>query len=1137
MFSNFAITTDSSALDDGSYLFDQSNGDLLSMPLSNDSIHLKGGIVPLSGIGNLGSGRESASSSVLFGDSHDTSELSAGNLSGREDRESSTPGAFINGYGANYSPSPLQYSFTPYPVTGNGTHSMHNKSSSNVNGNLVHRVTNEPVTSHEESEPTLKEPQGTHTFMVRTPQSLERESQTSSTPDINQSQEQPRKHHRVNSNPLRGKVTELRANSSIPAEMSWPEYGRQCILAAENSRLNPFALHPAEYKLLRDHINHAQVTVYLNIRNGILRLWHRNPLVYVSAEEAAGCTRDRRYFGLANVAYLWLLRNGYINFGCVEVPDTAASIPRMKSKGSRRIVLVIGAGMSGLGCARHLDGLFAQLGNELSEQCERAPKITVLEARPRIGGRVYSHPFLNQSNSTLPSGHRCTAEMGAQIVTGFEHGNPLNAIIRGQLGIPYHGLRDNTILYDYDGTVVERSHDSLVEKLYNDVLERASVYRNKPPAQRTVEGDRNLMNIGRESTDSGGLTIAELENSDIPLLASDKSTASTTEAKPNSGVEKLAGRAYQLSAGFNADITAAEAVQSMGWTLKAGASTSQTLNLDTIAHASEYPTLGQTMDDGLKQYQALVDLKPRDMRLLNWHHANLEYANAVSVNQLSLSGWDQDIGNEFEGQHSEVIGGYQQVPRGLWQAPSQLDVRFNAPVKSIQYNTDEGYTGRAVRVVCNNGEVYEADKVVITTPLGVLKSGSVTFQPPLPDWKQGVIERMGFGLLNKVCPLQVMSVTPLTELQIILVYEKAFWEVDRDMFGLLNEAEHEASLRPEDYTNKRGRFYLFWNCIKTSGKPVLVALMAGDAAHYAENTSNDQLVKEVTDRLDSMFAPNVVPLPSETIVTRWKKDPFARGSYSYVGPKTQTGDYDVMARPHGPLHFAGEATCGTHPATVHGAYLSGLRVAAEVAESMIGPIKVPSPLVEKKVVRSEQPSTFPALDPKRKLEPAVSSTQENKNARVHRDEDYEAAIIGAILEQIGERPIKPGRSGVNPFLLYTKDFWYICKKECDDARRAATGNPEAKASKQEIRTAIGLQWRTASDDVKMPYLDQAVNARQDATANAASFKEQVANWDDEAVRIRKEYIQQNPPASGNEDLILNSRTAIELGAGKRLRRL
>jgi lysine-specific histone demethylase 1 len=59
--------------------------------------------------------------------------------------------------------------------------------------------------------------------------------------------------------------------------------------------------------------------------------------------------------------------------------------------------------------------------------------------------------------------------------------------------------------------------------------------------------------------------------------------------------------------------------------------------------------------------------------------------------------------------------------------------------------------GKAVKVECTNGEVFEADQVVLTTPLGVLKSGSITFQPPLPDWKQGVIERMGFGLLNKVC--------------------------------------------------------------------------------------------------------------------------------------------------------------------------------------------------------------------------------------------------------------------------------------------------------------------------------------------------------------------------------------------------
>lgn len=365
------------------------------------------------------------------------------------------------------------------------------------------------------------------------------------------------------------------------------------------------------------------------------------------------------------------------------------------------------------------------------------------------------------------------------------------------------------------------------------------------------------------------------------------------------------------------------------------------------------------------------------------------------------------------------------------------------------------------------------------------------------------------------------------------MYEEAFWEPNRDMFGLLNEAEHEASLNPEEYSSRRGRFYLFWNCIKTSGKPTLVALMAGEAAHYAEATPNDELVKQVTDRLAKMFAPAPVPLPTETIVTRWSKDPFARGSYSYVGPRTKAGDYDVMAKPHGPLHFAGEATCGTHPATVHGAYLSGLRAAAEVVESMIGPIQIPSPLVEKKT-KTETPSTPTIPESKRRLEPEQEQSI-IKDARVLR-EDYEASILFAIMQEIGERPTKPTRGGVNPFLLYTKDHWYVCKNECDETRRAATGDPTAKASKTEIRTALGLMWRTASDEVKKPYLDQTQNAKEDAAASAVTFKERVATWEREAVRIRQEYMEKNPPPGGVD--LVNGRSAIELGAsGKRLRRL
>ena len=106
---------------------------------------------------------------------------------------------------------------------------------------------------------------------------------------------------------------------------------------------------------------------------------------------------------------------------------------------------------------------------------------------------------------------------------------------------------------------------------------------------------------------------------------------------------------------------------------------------------------------------------------------------------------------------------------------------------------------------------------------------------------------------------------------------------------------------------------MIWNASKISGRPALVALMAGNAAHDAEITNSATLLAEINGRLQTVFPSDTISAPREVIVTRWKRDPFTRGTYSYVGPRTRAGDYDVMAEPVGNLHFAGEATCGTHP--------------------------------------------------------------------------------------------------------------------------------------------------------------------------------------------------------------------------------
>lgn len=44
---------------------------------------------------------------------------------------------------------------------------------------------------------------------------------------------------------------------------------------------------------------------------------------------------------------------------------------------------------------------------------------------------------------------------------------------------------------------------------------------------------------------------------------------------------------------------------------------------------------------------------------------------------------------------------------------------------------------------------------------------TVRFDPPLPQWKQTAIERLGFGNLNKV----------------VLCFDRVFWEPDINLFG------------------------------------------------------------------------------------------------------------------------------------------------------------------------------------------------------------------------------------------------------------------------------------------------------------------------------------------------------------------
>ncbi|XP_022892601.1 protein FLOWERING LOCUS D-like isoform X1 [Olea europaea var. sylvestris] len=287
-----------------------------------------------------------------------------------------------------------------------------------------------------------------------------------------------------------------------------------------------------------------------------------------------------------------------------------------------------------------------------------------------------------------------------------------------------------------------------------------------------------------------------------------------------------------------------------------------------------------------------------EMKLFHWHLANLEYANAGLISKISLAFWDQDDQYDMGGEHCFLTGGNGRLVEAL---VDNVPILYEKTVQAINYSSD------GVQVFSGN-QVYECDMALCTVPLGVLKSGSIKFVPELPQRKLDAIKRLGFGLLNKV----------------VMLFPEVFWGPDLDTFGHLT-----------DDPSSRGEFFLFYSYATVAGGPVLIALVAGEAALKFETMPLPDAVEKVLQILKDIYEPQgiKVPDPIQTVCTRWGTDPFCLGSYSNVAVGASGDDYDIIAESvgEGRLFFAGEATSKLYPATMHGAFLSGFREAANMA--------------------------------------------------------------------------------------------------------------------------------------------------------------------------------------------------------------
>jgi monoamine oxidase len=114
------------------------------------------------------------------------------------------------------------------------------------------------------------------------------------------------------------------------------------------------------------------------------------------------------------------------------------------------------------------------------------------------------------------------------------------------------------------------------------------------------------------------------------------------------------------------------------------------------------------------------------------------------------------------------------------------------------------------------------------------------------------------------------------------------------------------------------------------GVHIMTAFITGDWARELHAEGEEAALEHGFRTLQSELG-RTLPLPQSATMVNWIDDPFAFGGYSVAPPGT-VGEREVLAAPlENRLFWAGEATA-PHPwaSTVHGAYATGKRAAAEI---------------------------------------------------------------------------------------------------------------------------------------------------------------------------------------------------------------
>ena len=265
-------------------------------------------------------------------------------------------------------------------------------------------------------------------------------------------------------------------------------------------------------------------------------------------------------------------------------------------------------------------------------------------------------------------------------------------------------------------------------------------------------------------------------------------------------------------------------------------------------------------------------------------------ALAMILSNIKTTGFSE---NTVEGR---IFGGNDQLPKILAEKLGKK-INYNTPLYQLNYDSD-GVTA----TVKDKGKLtnISAKKCVIALPASVLKN--IDVYPGFSKEKIKCINEQAYGHAMKIA----------------MQYKKRFWD-------------NTNSIGQRVFTDTPLRRIYHFSIDQPGPRGILLSFTSGEDAIKLGKLSDDKR-NEIAKNTCSKIWDEAPQYWERGVAKYWNEDPWTKASYSFSGVG-QKDFREVLARPEGPVYFAGEHTA-IQRASMNGAIESGFRVTDEIKEVM-----------------------------------------------------------------------------------------------------------------------------------------------------------------------------------------------------------